>query len=496
MKRARVAHAARLAVNSEEVLALLLEALASPRSEGTRAPLLDAQAAMARSCAEQDTELNGSVASGVGRSEVRGRISATLLKGLPAIARSILSILESAERRSYTWRERVAALELVISLAALPALRGREGPLGEHRSRLIQGSLKGKHYSVAGVRETAMRTLLALEATASEENIRKTRGPVDSWESSGESLRVRVGQSMTVADMRSSYRALQRGRSKEERRLRKNKNLGVVVERAVLEEVDTRRVSDHQNAEASPKRRKGGQNKRPGLERDERALSPEALATTSPPSSSSAKSSPKSGTGRNIENNNAEPSPERNSSKRLSGDGEGGSEQTNRTDRAVDMSSSPTTGRISGAGEVDDSFPEGKENRSDRGRKDASIDDSQGQRTGVHKGAPPLEQAEVKSTAVQVVAVARQSLQPLQPTHAKTHPAQVWFPPRLQGSEAPAPSAETGIHSFPLPTDGGVQVDTVRLLSHLNEKSDSIAVVLNRLDQRLVGMEKSLVVRS
>lgn len=42
---------------------------------------------------------------------------------------------------------------------------------------------------------------------------------------------------------------------------------------------------------------------------------------------------------------------------------------------------------------------------------------------------------------------------------------------------------------------GGIQMDTIRLLTHLNDKTDGIAGVLSIVDHRLGGMERSLVVR-
>ena len=42
--------------------------------------------------------------------------------------------------------------------------------------------------------------------------------------------------------------------------------------------------------------------------------------------------------------------------------------------------------------------------------------------------------------------------------------------------------------------NGGIEADTVRLLKHLCNKTDTIASVLESLGQRVVGMERTFVV--
>lgn len=42
---------------------------------------------------------------------------------------------------------------------------------------------------------------------------------------------------------------------------------------------------------------------------------------------------------------------------------------------------------------------------------------------------------------------------------------------------------------------GGIQMDTIRLLTHLKNKTDGIAGVLSTVNHRLGGMERSLEVR-
>lgn len=161
-ERAAAAHFARLTVNSEGILASLLEALDHNRTEKTCGQILTAVAAMAQSLgdnAELESPNNG--VSGRG-----GGMLATLRKGLPAVARAVATVMECTARGVYTWKERKAALEVVIAFAALQDLRGQDGhPLGEHRARLIQGSLRCKRDSVAAVREAALGALAALEAS-------------------------------------------------------------------------------------------------------------------------------------------------------------------------------------------------------------------------------------------------------------------------------------------------------------------------------------------
>lgn len=176
-ERAAAAHFARLTVNSEEILASFLEALDHKRTEKTRGQILTAVAAMAQSLgdnADLENPDNGvSATSGRG-----GGILATLRKGLPAVARAVVTIMECTTRGAYTWKERRAALEVVIAFAALQDLRGPDGhPLGEHRARLIRGSLRGKRDSVAAVREAALGALAALEAPETKHSCSRRKTP-------------------------------------------------------------------------------------------------------------------------------------------------------------------------------------------------------------------------------------------------------------------------------------------------------------------------------
>lgn len=241
---AEVAHFTRLTVNSEEILASLLETLDTTRSEGTRAPLLDAMAAMARSCTKNSTRRdNGDLSETATRAEHvvsdaaesgswGAGLTATLKKGLPAVAHAAAAILECPERRAYTWRERKAALGVIANLAVLPDLRGPEGPLGEHRAKLIHASTRGKHDSVATVRGAAGRALEVLEASQTDAGTGGMLGSSGSGFSVGGG-RGRGTETMSVAEMRRSYRAGERERRGQHRR--KAKNLDGVVSRAERE---------------------------------------------------------------------------------------------------------------------------------------------------------------------------------------------------------------------------------------------------------------------
>ncbi|CAM9948679.1 unnamed protein product [Scytosiphon promiscuus] len=174
--RAQAAHHNKVTVYSEEILASLLEALSNGRSQATRSYLFKAMVAMADSCVvhaeggqSPATLMNSTVAAEM--REPRGMV-ATLKKGLPAIVRAVLEVLECPVRRVYTWKEREAALEVITSLAVLVDLRGVEGPLGEYRAKLIQGATKGKHDSVAAVRKAASESLSVLQATDAEKQRR------------------------------------------------------------------------------------------------------------------------------------------------------------------------------------------------------------------------------------------------------------------------------------------------------------------------------------
>lgn len=161
-ERAVAAHFSRLTVNSEGILASLLEVLDHNRTEKTRDQILTAVAAMAQSVGDNaELECPDNGVSGRG-----GVMLATLRKGLPAVVRAVATVMECTAKGAYTWKERKAALEVVVAFAVLQDLRGPDGhPLGEHRARLIQGSLRCKRDSVATVREAALAALAALEAS-------------------------------------------------------------------------------------------------------------------------------------------------------------------------------------------------------------------------------------------------------------------------------------------------------------------------------------------
>ncbi|CAM9446255.1 unnamed protein product, partial [Discosporangium mesarthrocarpum] len=163
------AYVARFTIISEEFLASLLEALGSPRTQGTRGPLLDAVANMAQVCASSgSTEGKGDPTSPSPSPSLSAvGLSSTLAKGLPAIVQQLQSTLEGGSgRKAHTWKERVAALGAIAALAELRVLEGPGGPLGEHHQRLSASVLTAGHDTVKAVREASVRALKALKAVA------------------------------------------------------------------------------------------------------------------------------------------------------------------------------------------------------------------------------------------------------------------------------------------------------------------------------------------
>lgn len=440
---------------------------------------------MARSCATYEKEFTAVLADETAATDHPGGLSATLKKGLPAIVRIVLTILECPARRGYTWRERVAALEAITSLSALPALLESQGPLGEYRLRLIQGCVRGKHNSVAAVREVATQTLIALEANETETS-QKRSCVVGSWESSGGSAWGK-DTGLSVAEMRRSYHTRERGIPKEKPR-KKKKTLEVLVNRAAWKKEkdelsEEKRAVEHS---CSTKRREGGEHHRPRLERDERVLSPEGLASLSSVASSVEGSREYRGESVGETKNEAK------SSARQSFAWAFPEENRNENDEQK------TVRRPSGipASRTRDEIPcaPPPEWNAERETRATPLDANMERKTDDSREATPLEPTDARNPSVPTTMLMSQ---PLQHLSLPMTTAAVATSARHKSEgilNQIAPVGTGGVPSLPPPRDGGTQVDTVRLLRHLSDKSDSIASALSTLDQRLVGMEKSLVV--
>lgn len=516
---AKAAHHARLTVHSEEALASLLEALGNGRSEATRGQLFDAIAAMANSCATYEgdelepSDVTPKTAAAADGGGLRG-IAATLKKGLPAIVRAVLQVLDCPVRRAHTWKERKAALEAIVSLAVLTHLRGAEGPLGEHRAKLIQGSTRGKHDSVAAVRGGASEALVALEATEAEEGKGDCRRPVSApagarplgWGGSG------VGT--PAAEVRQSLRAGEIRDSACTRQTTKRNKLGGVVMKARRAENDAAEASQREIEHDRVSRKVGGNDGRQGQE--EIAMeSPQQELTVGPtPSASSAESCSKSS--KDSEQDPPQPS-QVNIKSSLHVAGGCGSEQSiDHHDTTERRKSTPRvnpeildTGDPSSVDGVGSTSHEREERHSSEEgisipRADnVEVGEAEEKEDSVLMPARRPAEPEVKNGPIEAI-VATPDPKPLQtvlPTavHLVRSRAQAIAPQEAKDvvtSSLDTAAGPAALASLPAPMHGGVQVDTFRLLTHLNDKTNSIASVLDGLDQRLLGMERTLVVRA
>lgn len=433
---------------------------------------------MARSCATFEKEFAAMSADGAAVTDHQGGLSATLKKGLPAIVRVIFTILECPIRRAYTWRERVATLEAIISLSILPALFESQGPLGEYRLRLIQGCVRGKHDSVPAVREVAVRALLALEATKTEMSHNRSC-VIGSWESLG-SCAMGKDAGLSMAEMRRSYHARERGIPKKKPR-EKTKLLDVLVNREVLGKGKENEASEEKRAvedSCSTKQREDGEHQRPKLERDERIIKTPVAPSVEGALEHRGKSMDET-------KNKAQLVTRQESAWPFAVETRDDTYEKEALRRTSSVPSSPAKCEL-----PHNSPPERSIERETRYTQ---LDPNMERKTDDRIATTSLEPTNAKNDCILAITLGRESLQHVTlPTTAIALAKSAHQ--ESDGDLNPIVPARTEIPLSPPPRDGGIQVDTVRLLRDLNDKSDGIAISLGTLDQRLVGMEKSLVV--
>ena len=548
---AEAAHHARLTVNSEEILACLLESLDSGRSEGTRAELFNAVAAMARSCA-----IHGHPPTTPGRVPIgteleteleveAGGLSATLGKGLPAIAHAVSAVLGCPLRRAFAWKERKAALDLIAALAVLGDLRGPEGPLGEHRLRLIQGATRGKRDSVAAVREAAVRALEALGAACTEDPGRETQKMSVSSCLEGSPLRslrggVR-GPELPVSDTRNNHhrqsgevRASVHAKNRQhqsgevepssglDKVKEKKKTLGGALKKwewAARDAADAAERKTERFREHRDEGRKAQQRRR--AEFPAEAQHEEApMANFTPSALSKEERHPSSGDGEQQERRPTSP-PIRSSSVPTD----------EREDRNVDIRDRRKSALLLGtprasengpeadsADDVDRAQPEPEEGantsqadttalaaelepRHEEGDIPPARLDGAGvaevkQQDSVREVAPLPHQRTLQTTTPSSVQQNVQvSVTSIVPKLEQEHPeAAVVGAVRAASGGGQRPASMLAPSSLLPPMNGGIQADTARLLQHLCSKTDTIASVLESLGQRVVRMERTLEV--
>lgn len=509
INHAQAAHHARLTVNSEEILASLLEALGNGRSEATRGQLFDATAALARSFAlhgGEDLEDSGDATKTSAAEAATGPgpkgIPATLKKGLPAIACAVLEILDCPVRRAYTWKERKAALEVIASLAALVDLRGVHGPLGEHRAKLIQGASRCKHDSVANVREAAIEALAALEATEADESKPEKRRPF----SAPAGVKRFAGSAMEIAR---KFRKEDRGGfGKGAGAPMKSKTLDGIVRKAAKAKVAAAEAAQH---ETGPDREylEGDTKRRQKQEEQEHALATDTLVpvlSDRTPSASSVGQDPL------VASNCKQPAATQTDQENLEApfsaiDGRE-SEQVNDDNGAADRrKSTQLVPESNDPREFDGANREPRERsgtQSSEEKKDSApqvhADAAEPEEKGHGVPIPPRRPAssEAKRAPADVV-VSVSDQRPPQVVLSQS----VQVVPQLQEAKqlAAVPSghpsgavAEVASSLLPVPMHGEMQVDTLRLLEHLDTKTDKITNVLDGLDRRLLGVERTLVV--
>lgn len=504
ISHAQAAHHARVTTHSEEILASLLEALANGRSEATRGQLFDATTALARSFAlhggqdreDSDTTPKTSTAAAVGRG-LKG-IPATLNKGLPAIARAVLEVLDCPVRRAYTWKERKAALEVITSLAVLADLRGTHGPLGEHRAKLIQGVARGKHDSVAAVREAATESLVALEATEADEGKREIIRPFSAPTGVG-----RLGGSAT--EKAQHFRREERGVWKGAGKFMRNKTLDGIVRKAEMAKTAAAEAPQHDRDQRSPE---DGMKNRIHQEGEEAAEAVGSSGTAdATPSASSAGQDPLITT--NCKQQDPSQSSQGNADTSFHAIDGRGSEQNSDDRNAADRHrSTPATPAKSDPKElhcVAREPPErvGQQSNEEKIAMPRIHDDAaqlEENESGVPMPARRWAGSEVKrdDPVEVVVAVPNMQLPPVGLSKSVQAMPQLHHIKLLATASEDAVGAVGNVASspFPTPMHGGMQVDTLRLLKHLDSKTDKITSVLDGLDRRLLGVERTLVVRS
>lgn len=448
---------------------------------------------MAHSCAKHGEQLSAIGVEEIATADECDGLSASLKKGLPAIVCAVLAILECSIRRAYTWRERAAALELVSSLSVLPALSGSQRPLGENRVRVIRGCVSAKHDSVAAVREAAGRALAALGATEVEES-QERKGLTGSWARSR-------GTGVTIADLKRTYRAKQEEISKEESS-KKKKTLGATVNRAAREnrDVDAEKCSVEKSEvakdtlekrvrekSAATKRRTYREHQGLKVDPDERAVLADVLNT--PLSGAfSVEGGPEVPRAGGDDTRKGEiVLVQQEASWPLPDDNRGAHEEQKKVRRPWEISSSPVKDQSSR-----DPPPEGEIKRETQETRPVTEKE---QRIAYDTKASPLEPtAHAPNSPVQVLTIVPEPLQAAAPPSTTASRAENATPKPEGGPDSAASTGSGGGECIPVPREGNIHVHTVRLLRHLNKKSDGISNILSRLDQRLLGLEKSLVV--
>lgn len=529
VKLGQAAHYAKLCLNSEEVLASLLEALDDARSKGTHAQLLVAIAAMARGCAATRTnEFEGSGEGPVAASALED-LSATLRKGLPAIIRIVSTILECPVRRAYTWTERTSALDVIIALALLNTLRGPGGPLGDNRARLSKGVTSAKHDSVEVVRKKAGEALVALKMSDAEERQGNRDHMVLStrFESSIGGVRISArGAEITLAGQGKHGRTHQK--EQPLKAIEKKKTLDGVIKKAenaslttgagittAAAEIqrNTRLKRGPDSVRDLPQADKGdahGDTKRSHVVDSASTLSPASQGSPSPPSEDRAtQSSPvvvrrgsseqhgvTNGFSTDMANEHT-PAGAINSPPLPLAGAERPTLQNERTEgvSADDVDRGPAEGHdVKGTAQ--------KENTTASSTVD-SADAKIGEYIQPHR---PPEAVEVRNASVQAVTAlsdrppTRNSPPQYSPPASNAHWSEC--PPETSMTRCTGDilgrvegSARSVVPSpLPPPKSEGAPVDTICLLRCLSDKTDSIASALNSLDQRLLGMERTLEV--
>lgn len=583
IKLAETAHHARLTVNSEEILACLVESLDSGRPEGTRAELFNAVAAMARSCAIHGhaPTTSGRLPTGTGSAtelseSQAGGLSATLRKGLPAIAYAVSAVLDCPLRRAFAWKERKAALDLIVALAVLGDLQGPEGPLGEYRLRLIQGATRGKRDSVAAVREAAVRALEALGASGATEEterrgthktndvssclgsplgsyggggggggtggVRRPEIPVADTINNQRSRSGEVGVTSAHEKNRQHHPTAEVGTSSEldkSKAEKKKKTLDGALrrwERAASDAADAAERKIERFREHRDEGRKAQQRRR-AEEAPAEALLEEASVVSRTPSALSPKEErppPSGGDGEQQERrptSPSKPSPsvptdgredgkidvrDRRKSTPLLGTprspengAEAGAGSTNDVDRAPPEREQGAKTSQSGTTTALATEPETRHEEGDipPARRDGARVAEVQQQDSVREVSPltdqrplptdqrPLPTTTPSSSVAQNVHVSVTSMVPkLDQEHPVAPVVGAVGAASAAVGAGEGPASMLAPSSLLPPMNGGIQADTARLLQHLCNKTDTIASVLESLGQRVVGMERTLVV--
>lgn len=505
INHAQTAHHARLTVNSEEILASLLEALGNGRSEGTRGQLFDATAALARSFTthggedreHSDPALKTSPAE-VGTVHGLEGIPASLKKGLPAISRAVLEVLHCPVRRAHTWKERKASLEVITSLAVLSDLRGTHGPLGEYRAKLIEGASRGKHDSVAAVREAAVESLVALEATEAEEGKREIRRP--------HSAPVGVGRfAGSATEMARKFGAGERGVGKDAGTLVKTKALDSIIRKA--EKAKFAAAKAHRNEtecdQESPEDGMKSRQQRKGeaVEAVDCLVPADSTSPTLPtgqnamPATAREQQAPSQSSPGNLEtplhavggNGNARKSDHPNTADRR--------DSTplfpeNIDPREPDGVTSESPERVDRQSSEDKApLPRVHDEAAGPDAKERGVSMPSRRSAGPEVMRAPVEEVEASVSGKQLPQVGlSQSAEVVPQLEEAKHLA-------VASGDTAGAVVKVGSSPFPAPMHGGTHVDTLRLLKHLDSKTDKITSVLDGLDQRLLGVERTLVVR-